>query len=239
VIKPKPVQAPVEGGFTAGDFAVDEQAGTVTCPAGVTRTIPPARHVVSGAACRACPLRARCTTSKSGRALSLTPHDQLLRAARADWAADPGLRQDYRAHRPDVERVIAQVATFRGRRLRLRYRGVASNHAWLKRRTAALNLRNLAGKGLAPPGRRLGAGHLSRRPARAQGTPSPSRGSPGPGPAKPGPGKSQYGQLREPPARYPQGRSPGTHSQRSRETAQFSRLLAQRTHICAVPACHR
>jgi Transposase DDE domain/Transposase domain (DUF772) len=149
VIKPKPLQAPVEGGFTADDFTVDELAGTVTCPAGVTRTIPPARHVVFGAACRTCPLRARCTTSKSGRALSLTPHDRLLRAARADWAADPGLRQDYRARRPNVERTIAQVATFRGRRLRLRYRGVTRNHAWLKRRTAAVNLRNLAGKGLA------------------------------------------------------------------------------------------
>jgi hypothetical protein len=149
VIKPKPLQAPVEGGFSADDFAVDEQAGTVTCPAGVTRTIPPGRHVVFGAACRTCPLRARCTTSRSGRALSLTPHDRLLRAARADWAADSGLRQDYMAHRPNVERVIAQVATWRGRRLKLRYRGVARNHAWLKRRTAALNLRNLAGKGLA------------------------------------------------------------------------------------------
>jgi Transposase domain (DUF772)/Transposase DDE domain len=149
VIKPKPLQAPVEGGFTADDFAVDEQNGTVTCPAGVTRTIPPGRHVVFGAACRNCPLRARCTTSKSGRALSLTPHDHLLRAARADWAADIGLRQDYTAHRPSIERVIAQVATWRGRRLKLRYRGVAGNHAWLKRRTAALNLRNLAGKGLA------------------------------------------------------------------------------------------
>jgi hypothetical protein len=149
VIKPKPLQAPVEGGFTADDFAVDEQNGTVTCPAGVTRTIPPGRHVVFGAACRTCPLRARCTTSKSGRALSLTPHDHLLRAARADWAADIGLRQDYMAHRPSIERVIAQVATWRGRRLKLRYRGVAGNHAWLKRRTAALNLRNLAGKGLA------------------------------------------------------------------------------------------
>jgi hypothetical protein len=151
VIKPKPLQAPVKGGFTAGDFAVDEQHGTVTCPAGVTRTIPPARHVVFGAACRTCPLRARCTTSKSGRALSLTPHDQLLRAARADWAAHPGLREDYMTHRPNVERTIAQVSTWRGRRLRLRYRGVARNHAWLKRRTAALNLRNLARRGLARP----------------------------------------------------------------------------------------
>ena len=59
-----------------------------------------------------------------------------------------GLREDYMAHRPNVERTVAQVATFRGLRLKLRYRGVARNHAWLKRRTAALNLRNLLGKGL-------------------------------------------------------------------------------------------
>ena len=52
-------------------------------------------------------------------------------------------------HRPHVERAIAQVATWRGRRLKLRYRGTASNHAWLKRRTAAVNLRTLLGKGLA------------------------------------------------------------------------------------------
>jgi hypothetical protein len=52
------------------------------------------------------------------------------------------------AHRPH-ERVIAQVATWRGRRLKLRYRGTARNHAWLKRRTAAVNLRTLLGRGLA------------------------------------------------------------------------------------------
>jgi len=149
VIKPKPVQPAVPGGFTREDFTVDEQAGTVTCPAGVTRAIPPARHVVFGAACRTCALRARCTTSKSGRVLSLHPLDHLLRAAREQWAADPGLREGYARHRPNVERVIAQVATFRGRRLKLRYRGVTRNHAWLKRRTAALNLRNLTSRGLA------------------------------------------------------------------------------------------
>jgi hypothetical protein len=158
VIKPKPVQPAVPGGFTRDDFTVDDQAGTVTCPAGVTRVIPPSRHVVFGAACHGCPLRPRCTTSKSGRVLSLHPRDDLLRAARAAWARSPGLREDYRTHRPNVERVIAQVATWRGRRLKLRYRGTAKNHAWLKRRTAALNLRNLTGRGLA---RRDGAWALA------------------------------------------------------------------------------
>jgi Transposase DDE domain len=148
VIKPRPVQPAVAGGFTRDDFTVDDQQGTVTCPAGVTRAIPPGRHVVFVAACSACPLRPRCTTSKSGRVLSLHPLDHLLRAARARWAADSGLREDYRHHRPNVERAIAQVATWRGRRLKLRYRGVTRNNAWLKRRTAALNLRNLASKGL-------------------------------------------------------------------------------------------
>jgi Transposase DDE domain len=76
-----------------------------------------------------------------------TEYDAALRAACAAWSSDPGLRQDYAQHRPHVERVIAQAAHLAGRRLKLRYRGVAKNHAWLKRRTAALNLRNLAGKG--------------------------------------------------------------------------------------------
>jgi hypothetical protein len=102
--------------------------------------------------CRTCPLRERCTTCKTGRQLVLHPRDDLLRAARADWAAGSGLRKDYTAHRPNVERAIAQAATWRGRRLKLRYRGVARNHAWLKRRTAALNLRNLLGKGLTRRG---------------------------------------------------------------------------------------
>ncbi len=150
VIKPRPLQAPVEGGLTVDDFTVNQEAGTVTCPAGHTVRLSRTRIATFGAACRDCPLRQRCTTSKTGRKLVLHRRDDLLRAARADWAANTaGLREDYMAHRPNVERAIAQVATWRGRRLKLRYRGVARNHAWLKRRTAALNLRNLIGKGLA------------------------------------------------------------------------------------------
>jgi IS5 family transposase len=124
VIKPKPLQAPVEGGFTVDDFTVDEQAGTVTCPAGHTVTLSRTRIATFGVRCRDCPLRQQCTTSKTGRKLVLHERDDLLRAARADWAADAGLREDYMHHRPNVERAVAQVATYRGRRLKLRYRGV-------------------------------------------------------------------------------------------------------------------
>jgi hypothetical protein len=178
VIKPKPVQPAVPGGFTREDFTVDEQAGTVTCPAGLTRTIPPARHVVFGAACSGCPLRARCTTSRSGRVLSLHPLDRLLRAAREQWAADPGLREDYARQRPNVERVIAQVATFRGRRLKLRYRGVTRNHAWLKRHRRAEPAQPGQPR-TDPPRRRLGAGHLTGRRQASQATARPAAGPPG------------------------------------------------------------
>jgi len=157
VIKPKPLRPAVEGGFTIDDFIVDEQAGMVTCPAGHTVALSRTRVATFGVLCRGCPLRAQCTTCKTGRKLVLHERDDLLRQARADWAAT-GLRKDYMAHRPNVERAIAQVATWRGRRLKLRYRGTGKNHAWLKRRTAALNLRNLTGRGLA---RRDGAWALA------------------------------------------------------------------------------
>jgi len=149
VIKPKPLPAPVPGGFTVDDFTVDEQAGTVSCPAGNTRPISDkARVATFGALCRHCPLRERCTTAKTGRKIVLQPRDDLLRQARRDWADKPELREKYRKFRPNVERVISQIASRGGRRLKLRYRGTTKNNAWLTRRTAGLNLRNLVGRGL-------------------------------------------------------------------------------------------
>ena len=41
VIKPRPLRAPVTGGFTADDFTVDHQAGTATCPAASPAALPP------------------------------------------------------------------------------------------------------------------------------------------------------------------------------------------------------
>lgn len=148
VIKPKPLQSPVEGGFTVDDFTVDEPAGTVTCPTGNTRPISSTRIATFGALCRHCPLRQRCTTSKTGRKIVLHERDDLLRQARRDWKTHPDLRKRYRRHRPNVERVVSQVASRGGRRLNLRYRGTTANNAWLKRRTATLNLRNLINRGL-------------------------------------------------------------------------------------------
>jgi hypothetical protein len=144
VIKPAPLRPAVPGGFTVDDFTVDERASTVTCPAGVTRPITKTRLAVFGAACRDCPLRARCTTRAAGKTLRLREHDALLRAARRQ-ADNPQFQAVYRQHRPMVERSIAWLT--RGNR-RLRYRSVTRNDTWLHHRIAALNLRRLLNLGL-------------------------------------------------------------------------------------------
>jgi Transposase DDE domain len=111
VIKPRSLRPAVRGGFTVDDFAVDHAAGTVTCPGAVTRPVSAAGVVTFGAACRACPLRARCTTRRNGRHVTVGDHDALLRQARRDWVDNPDLRERYRRHRPNVERVISQLAS--------------------------------------------------------------------------------------------------------------------------------
>jgi hypothetical protein len=81
VIKPPPLRPAVPGGYTVDDFTVDEQAGTVTCPAGVTRPITKTRAVAFGVACRDCPLRARCTHRGQGQdpAVAQAPREAACR----------------------------------------------------------------------------------------------------------------------------------------------------------------
>jgi Transposase DDE domain/Transposase domain (DUF772) len=145
-IKPGPLRPAVPGGFTVDDFIVDEEQGTVTCPNGVTRLMSPARAVTFGTACAGCPLRERCTTAKDGRSMTIHPHDDLLRAARAR-ARTPEFRQAYPT-RSNIERTIAWIATQNGRRVNLRYIGTRKNDAWLHARCAGMNLRTLVNAGL-------------------------------------------------------------------------------------------
>lgn len=75
----------------------------MTCPNGLTRPTTAPRSVTFGAGCRRCPLRARCTASKTGRSLALHPLDAITRAHR-QRATDPQFQDVYRQHRPMVER---------------------------------------------------------------------------------------------------------------------------------------
>jgi len=145
MVKPWPTKPAVPGGFQIEDFSVDETNNSVTCPAGVTRPLTPSRSVTFGVACRACPLRARCTTAKDGRSVTIHEHDALQREHRRR-AQDPAWQEQYRQHRPMVERSIAWL-TAKGNR-KVRYRGVTKNDAWLHHRTTGLNLRRLLALGL-------------------------------------------------------------------------------------------
>jgi hypothetical protein len=146
IIKPIPLRPAVPDGFTLDDFTIDDTTGTVTCPAGHTRTMAASRTVAFGRTCDTCPLKARCTTSKTGKSTRIHPHEGLLRAARAQ-AKTPQFKHAYPT-RANIERTIAQIATQHGRRVKLRHHGTKPNHTWLRTRCAALNLRTLLRLGL-------------------------------------------------------------------------------------------
>src|SRR6266536_1896730 len=150
VIKPPPLRQAIPSGFTIDDFTIDGRAGAVTCPAG--HTVALGRPHADGTRlaqfkvlCSGCPLRERCTTSKTGRVLSVHPQHALLATARRA-ATDPAWQAEYRRWRPPVERAIAWLVA-RGNR-RVPYRGIAKNNTWLHHRAAALNLRRLVNLGL-------------------------------------------------------------------------------------------
>ena len=82
--------------------------------------------------------------------MTIHPHDDLLRAARAQ-ARTPEFRQAYPT-RASIERTIAWTATQNGRRVNLRYIGTRKNNAWLHDRCAGLNLRTLVNAGLTRSG---------------------------------------------------------------------------------------
>jgi IS5 family transposase len=149
IIKPLPLARRAtltDDQFTRDDFTIDYRARTVTCPQGHTVTIRPSGEARFGTdRCRSCPSRARCTTNRDGRVVVVGDHDQLLATARADWQAGVGV-DDYRQHRPMVERAIAWLVAHGHRRVR--YRGIKRNQLGLAHRAAALNLRRLVNLGL-------------------------------------------------------------------------------------------
>ena len=130
-----------EGYFTKDAFALDAQAGTLTCPAGQVAVFDPARLArhkpvlvrFSSAVCGACPLKARCT-SAAARRVTLHPQEVELRAARS-YQKTEAFQAVYRL-RCHVERVVrmlqdhgARKARFWGRlKVRFQLLLVAINH---------------------------------------------------------------------------------------------------------------
>ena len=141
------------GGRWAKDhFRIDLDAGTVTCPAKLTVPIRWAPggggHARFGRACSVCPFRQACTSSPSGRQLSIHPNERLLAAARARQR-DQAWQADYRATRPKVERKLAHLLRRRHGGRRLRMRGLERAGQDWRLLAAAVNLARLVVLGLA------------------------------------------------------------------------------------------
>ncbi|WP_430827744.1 hypothetical protein [Candidatus Protofrankia californiensis] len=76
IVKPWPTRPNIPGGFDPDDFGIDHTAGTITCSVGHTAVFTPTRDsdvAAFGTLCADCPLRARCTTAKKGRTITLRP----------------------------------------------------------------------------------------------------------------------------------------------------------------------
>jgi hypothetical protein len=138
-------------GYSKDQFTIDPDAGTASCPAGHTTPIR-TRRDGGGLArftpwCADCPLRAACTTSRSGRVITIHRHEARLQQAKFTQR-DPGWQQTYRATRPTVERKIAHFTRRAWGGRRARCRGQARILTDVITRAGAVNLANLAARGL-------------------------------------------------------------------------------------------
>jgi hypothetical protein len=137
------------GLFSKDRFAVDLGARTVTCPAGVTAAIRPARSgdgsgiAYFGPACAGCPLRAQCSSAKAGRTISIGAYEQALADARARQT-DPAWIADYRATRPKAERKLGHLMRRRHGGRRARVRGTDRVEADFRFLAGAVNVARLA-----------------------------------------------------------------------------------------------
>jgi hypothetical protein len=139
------------GKYSQDEFAIDTDARTVCCPNGV---VVPLRshqdgsaHASFGEHCARCPLLEACTSSKTGREITLHAKHDTLQRARARQR-DPAWKRRYRATRPKVERKISHLMRRKHGGRRARVRGVvriAQDFALL---AAATNLQRLATLGI-------------------------------------------------------------------------------------------
>jgi hypothetical protein len=102
-----------QGRFPKGQFAIDLEAGTCTCPAGqTTRQVTNAGQGArlfhfAVAVCGACPLRAQCVKGAGGRSVRVHPQEAVLRAARV-FQESPAFRE-YRTRRQAAEHRLARL----------------------------------------------------------------------------------------------------------------------------------
>lgn len=129
------------GRYTKAEFSIDFDTGQLTCPNQVSIGFTPGKSVrFPKQLCAACPLRARCTTSTTGRSVSIHPDEQLLAELR-EYQTTPAGRAKLR-ERVKVEHGLAHIGQWQGRRAR--YRGTRKNLFDLRRTAVVHNLHVIA-----------------------------------------------------------------------------------------------
>jgi hypothetical protein len=140
-----------EGRFGKDDFDVDLETARVTCPAGNVASIRLASDGAGRAdfaeACIGCPLRDRCTTSASGRSVSIHAKEAVLQRHKAAQA-DPLWQDAYRSTRPKVERKIAHFVRVAWGGRKARTRGKERIATDVDTRAAAVNWARMATLGI-------------------------------------------------------------------------------------------
>ena len=159
------------GGYTAEAFTIDWDRQQVTCPQGVTSIVwcpcvqQEKRQAIvvrfAAAACRECPARARCTTSRTGRQLFLRPREihEAVAAARAGQSSQHR-KQRYNI-RAGAEGAMRQATHVTGTR-RARYIGLDKTRLEHAAAAAAVNLLRLDARGTGKPLDRTRTTHLQR-----------------------------------------------------------------------------
>jgi transposase len=141
-------------GFAQGDFTIDWQTRTATCPQGQRSVVwkGPREHKghriirveFAPATCLACPVRTQCTRATTGpRTLALLPHAEFdaLRAARARQQTDD-FTQRY-ARRAGIEGTLSQAVRVFGLRQARYCCGQAKTHLQHLLIAVALNVARL------------------------------------------------------------------------------------------------
>jgi IS5 family transposase len=128
-------------GFPKTEFTWDWTTQTITCPNGVLIPFQPGHTVhFPEEDCARCRLRERCTTSASGRSVTIHPDEKLLAELR-ERQTTPAGRATLR-ERVRVEHSLAHIGHWQGDRAR--YRGVRKNLFDLRRAAVVHNLHVIA-----------------------------------------------------------------------------------------------
>jgi hypothetical protein len=128
--------------FPKTEFVLDWERGLMRCPAGVVMRFEAGGVVrFPKKSCAACPLRERCTKSRTGgRSVSVHPDERLLAELRERQSTSEG-RKKLR-ERVGVEHSLAHIGHWQGNRAR--YKGTRKNLFDLRRSAVVHNLHVIA-----------------------------------------------------------------------------------------------